>query len=78
MNWLVMITKTDDGEIVPKSERKWCATTAPDGSERTLCTGEVFGEGEGAARAETKQVTRGGITCKVCLETIKEIKAIRL
>jgi hypothetical protein len=47
-------------------------------SPRTLCGGEVFGEGEGRAEYEEKWVDRGGINCKQCLQIIKRIKAIRL
>lgn len=78
MNLLVMITKTEDCEIVPEDERKWCVLLEAAGSAVTLCTGEVFGLGEGNAEAITKEVARGGITCEQCLQMVKYIKAIRL
>ena len=78
MHKLVMITKNDDGEVVPLDERKWCLCVDKMGSPMALCTVEVFGYGEGDAVGQTKTVTRGGITCPQCREEIKAIKALRL
>jgi hypothetical protein len=78
VNFLVMITKTEDGDIVPEGERKWCVLIDAAGSHMTLCSGEVFGLGEGAAEAQEKQVVRGGITCPICLRIVCDIKSIRL
>ena len=78
MNKLVMITKDDDGDIVPEHLRKWCVLDSFAGSHGPLCTGEVFGGGEGNAEALQKTTNRGGITCESCLKKIKYFKSVRL
>ncbi len=45
---------------------------------RTVCTGEVFGAGEGSAIYETKNIKEGKITCPQCLAIIKWYKSIKL
>lgn len=75
-NQLVKIIFDDDGEAT--NNDSWHLAVQPDGSPRTLCTGEVFGGGEGEAVYKTKSVERGGITCPKCLEIIKQFKAIKL
>ncbi len=76
MNKLVKILSDEDGDKIENP--KWCLTQCTDGSLRTLCSGECFGEGEGRATYTTKEVKRGGITCEKCLEIIKLYKSIRL
>lgn len=78
MNHLVMMIKDDDNEIISEEGRKWCLISSSAGSNVTLCTGEVFEPGEGVAEGISKTVTRGGITCKICLDIIRRIKAVRL
>ena len=73
-----MITKDEDENTVPESDRKWCLCIDKMGSPMTLCTGEVFGAGEGAAEGDIKIVKRGGITCLSCLAEIRHMKSIRL
>ena len=68
----------DDRQIIPVEERKWCLLIEKAGCGTPLCTGEVFGGGEGDATADVKSVKRGGVTCPQCLEEIKWIKSIRL
>ncbi len=85
MNHLVQITARDYLEseqppdvIIPEEERVWCLVVFKSGSPMTLCTGEVFGLGEGNAEYIEKEVKRGGITCPECLKFIREIKAVKL
>lgn len=75
-NELVQITVDEDGADTDNSS--WHYVHYPDASPRTLCTGEVFGSGEGSAQYKSKIVSRGGITCSECLKIIKQIKAIKL
>jgi hypothetical protein len=42
---------------------------------RAICTGIAFEE---ETVFKTKEVKRGGITCKKCINRIKEIKSIKL
>lgn len=73
---LVKLLTDDDGE---KYKNKfWHLVHSPDGSRRTVCTGECFGLGEGDATYKSKRVEKGGITCPQCLEIIKWYKAIKL
>ena len=75
-NKLVRIIKDDDGNL--KEIKKWCLITNICGETATLCTSEFFGVGLSSAEFETKEVKRGGITCKDCLKIIKDIKKVRL
>jgi hypothetical protein len=77
VNNLVRITVNDDGDDVFKP--KWCIFgLVYNDAARTLCTGEVFGYGEGEAVYTTKEVVRGGITCPNCITIIKTIKSVKL
>ncbi len=76
MNYVVKILRNEDGEKVEKPV--WCYVQNWGDSSRTLCGGEVFGMGEGSAEFDTKEVKRGGITCKQCLDIIHEMKSIKL
>lgn len=78
MNHLVMLTINEDGEAISAIDRRWCLIDGVSGSDATLCTGEVFGYGEGGARGNHKAVKRGGITCEDCLGKIEFYKSIRL
>lgn len=72
---LVKIITDEDGEAeVPD----WHLVVDYGGSPQAFCSGQVFGDGEGAATYKTKRRQRGGITCERCLERIAEIKAVRL
>ena len=73
---LVKILFDEDGEKI--DEPVWHLVVSVSGSPATLCTGEVFGEGEGNAVYEEKQVNRGGITCKKCLEQLRDLKSVKL
>ena len=73
---LVKILRDDDGEKVDNPEWHYVATWGD--SNRTLCTGEVFGYGEGNAEYKIKTVQRGGITCEFCLSIIKSLKKVKL
>jgi hypothetical protein len=75
MNHLVKLITNEDGDPCPPL---WHLAGCVGGSNAVLCTGEVYGEGEGAAVTETKSVKRGGITCNACISQIREIKSVRL
>lgn len=79
MHELVKLYINDDEDLIAEEDQVWClvdpnAMDAP----RTMCNGEVFGYGEGAADGPTKTVKRGGITCPDCLVKIKRIKSLKL
>lgn len=76
MNHVAKLICHDDGE--PAENGNWHLVVVRAGSPMLLCNGVFFGYGEGGARADTKKVARGGITCPDCLDQIREIKAIRL
>jgi len=74
---LVKIFSDDDGVPYDKDEQFWHLVTRYGDADRTFCSGEVFGEGEGKATFQTKTVERG-ITCPKCREYIKFIKSVKL
>lgn len=75
MNQLVKITHDEDGyeQVNPK----WHIVNNMGDSPRALCTGEVFGLGEGSAQYKTKTAERG-ITCPECIVMIKFFKQVKL
>lgn len=73
---VVKIILDDDGD--KSISNKWHYVEVSGGSPNTLCTGEVFGYGEGQAVFITKEKEKGGITCENCLSIIKAHKAIKL
>jgi hypothetical protein len=75
VNNLVKFIENEDGE---KVEPFWHISAIYAGSPALMCSGEVYGYGEGDAVFEAKTVMRGGITCPDCLEMIKSIKSIKL
>lgn len=78
MNNLVKFQSNDDGEKIPNDEQVWCLVVSTSGSDAKLCSGEVFGLGEGNAVYSEKAAKRGGITCRDCLSFIRELKRVRL
>jgi predicted ThiF/HesA family dinucleotide-utilizing enzyme len=73
-NSVVKITVDDDGET--KGRAEWCLIDPCNlQGSATLCTNEFFGIGESACIYEVK---KGKITCKRCIEIIKEYKKIKL
>lgn len=74
MNHLVKITENYDGDV-PEEDQRWCATVNGD-TCRTIC-GETLDTASHYV-AEEKAVKRGGITCNLCLNMIKQIKSIKL
>lgn len=58
---LVKLITDEDGAIV--TEKVWHLVCRMGDSPRTVCTGEVFGYGEGAATYKTKEHRSGAITC---------------
>lgn len=72
---LVKILTDEDGEKQPPH---WHFVYATAGSEHALCSGQVFGSGEGLATFKEKIVQSGGITCPDCKHIIKMFKTIRL
>lgn len=57
---------------------KWHYVHEWSDGHRTLCSGEVLGEGESRAEYDTKPLKKGAITCEWCRKIIKEIKSIPL
>jgi len=72
----VRLLTDDDGEKVDSP--RWCLSVSDDGSPRTLCTGECYGEGEGSATFKEEYVEKGGITCRRCMERIRWMKSLRI
>lgn len=72
-NYLVQITENEDGEV---DEPRWCAAGGSGDTDRTLC-GETLDQ---ASHVVFKQkiTKRGGITCHMCIDFIKEIKGYKL
>ena len=64
MNVLVRITHDDDGS--PKRDPDMWHLVDPGNSQgnAALCTQEFFGGGESACKFQTKEVKKGGITCR--------------
>lgn len=77
MNHLVKLVQDEDGPIHDE-DRCWCLIHNQGGSPATLCSGQVYGDGEGNARGVEKRVKRGGLTCEDCIAAIEQIKAYRL
>lgn len=75
MHNLVKILTDEDGEPMPPV---WHYPFNNGDADRVLCSGQVFGDGEGTATFEIKQVQRGGITCEECLKLIKAFKKVKL
>jgi len=69
---VVKILFNEDGE--KEFRPKWHYIMCID-AERTLCTGEVFGYGEGKAVYKTRE---GKVTCPDCIAIIKKIKLVKL
>jgi hypothetical protein len=76
MNALVKILTSDDGET--RRNPKWHLAVSTTGDFATFCEGEFFGLGASGCEYETKTSKRGGITCPLCLEKIREIKKVKL
>ncbi len=72
---LVMIFVNDDGDKIDKPV--WHFVEYEQGVH-ALCTGEFVGSGESNCEYETKEVSRGGVTCPKCLEILRRHKAIKL
>ena len=75
MNNLVKIIKDEDGLLVEFP--KWHIINPYGDAHRVLCSGEVFGEGEGRAIYKTKKAERG-ITCSDCINFLKYFKKCKL
>ena len=77
MNKLVKILYDDDGE---KIENPVWHLVDPANllGPSALCSGEYFGYGESSVVYEEKEVVRGGIECRACIDKIKLIKSVRL
>lgn len=76
MHKIVKLITNDDGQKV--TEPKWCLSVMFGDSDRTFCTGECYGYGEGIAEFKEKTVDKGGITCHICKRMINEIKSVRM
>ena len=77
MNALVRYFTNEDGDTAENDFWHLSDPTSWD-APRTLCDGQVFGDGESGIEYEAKLVKRGGITCPKCLESVKTMKAVKL
>lgn len=73
MSQLVKITFDDRGEETYAVT--WCLSVVMAGSPTALCSQQVYGFGESAAKYETKQ---GKVNCPECICLIKEIKKVEI
>ena len=73
---VVKITFHDDGEKAHSP--KWHLVQNFGDAQRALCTGECFGEGEGGAVYEVKELVKGGVTCENCKRIIRWYKSVPL
>lgn len=71
---LVKILYNDDGD--KQDGPKWHLVQDFADAQRTVCTGEAFGYGEGPAVFKAKDF--GKITCPQCIEIVKWFKAVKL
>lgn len=74
--YVVKITRDNDGSVI-KSPR-WCYTTYQSATRRTLCDGQAIGIGDSAVEYDQRPLKHGSITCKFCLNIIREFKKIPL
>ncbi len=63
---VVKILYDENGEKIDSP--KWCAINDFNDGQRTYCSGQVFGYGEGSAVFKVKD---GKITCPQCIGQIK-------
>lgn len=73
---IVKILRDDDGVKIEKPV--WHLSIGCVDGNRRFCGGKVYGPGESRVAYKEKTVTKGGITCHICLSQIAEIKAIIL
>ncbi|MDU1287419.1 MAG: hypothetical protein E6972_23575, partial [Serratia marcescens] len=79
MNQLVKIYRNDDGDDIPKSEQYWHLSMPSCGEPSVFCSGEYYTFGGSCnVIAEQREKEKGGITCPLCLELIRKIKAVKL
>lgn len=71
---LVKILIDDDGK---KGDNKFHVLTNYGDTTRVLCSGEAI-DGSTEVNSISKEVERGGITCKDCLDIVKWFKQIKL
>lgn len=71
---LVKFITDDDGN--KHTSKDWHLVRTEAGAPRSVCTGEVFGYGEGAAKYKEKYT--GKITCVECKAIVKWFKSIKL
>lgn len=67
----------DDGELCNDPTWHLMGQISYCDTYRLMCTGEAYDSSADLA-LESKEVKRGGITCKLCMNIVKEIKAIKL
>lgn len=75
MNHLVKILFDEDG--TKQESPKWHLATPFGDAYRTVCTGEVFGFGEGSVIFKEKIATKG-ITCSDCKDMVEWFKSVKL
>ncbi len=74
MQRLVKIYK-EEGHLIPQTDQVWCAVITTD-CVRTVCGGALDCDTD--FEWIERYVQRGGITCPVCLNYIKQHKVIKL
>jgi hypothetical protein len=75
---IVKATRLEYGEET--NDDSWHLVDTVGGCDVLFCTGDAFTEGDIGKEGEyeIKEVKRGGITCKTCLEHLRVFKAIKL
>lgn len=74
MNKLIKIIENHSQGYRCTDDQCWCYIS--DETRTTLCGDDI--DSDNIIKAESKTVKRGGITCPLCLDIIKRIKAIKL
>ena len=75
MGIVVKLLIDDDGSKHPS--KFWHYVTNDDGSNRSLCTGECFGEGESTAKYKIKEAKKGSVTCESCKAILKKYQSYK-
>lgn len=73
-NRIVNLITDDDGCEHPNAGQ-WHLVTSFGDANRTVCTGEAFGEGESACTFEFKT---GKITCQNCIDIVNFFKKVKI
>jgi len=72
----VKITQDNYGE--KRKDAKWHLGIEMAATDRTLCEGEAYGDGDSSAVYTVGELKKGKITCPSCISLIKKFKQITL